>query len=178
MDEPVSRAEGRRLAMCFEAVIDSERSMYWDDFRAQGGKQHTRAACRASRKAGAPKHCVIHNPSNHRMRGWRMILRSSGLIERQCPHGVGHPDPDSAAYLDWASKGRGAFTVHGCDLQDGHPCCAEYDEPHKADAKDAEDICRHCGKPVYWASAGTERWLPTNECWEPEGFYRHCPRSK
>src|ERR1035437_3597591 len=105
--EQLSRSE---IASLLRDVIASERSMTWDDFRATGGKQHTRAQCRASRKAGAPAHCVLHNPSNHKMRTWPMVLRSSGLIERKCPHGIGHPDPDSAAYLDWASKGRGAYT--------------------------------------------------------------------
>ena len=108
------------------AIIESERSAYWEDFRSRGGKQHTRAACRASRKAGAPAHCVIHNPSNHKMRAWPMILRASGLIERQCPHGVGHPDPDSAGFLNWKDAGRGAWTTHGCDLSaTGRSCCAE-----------------------------------------------------
>ena len=102
------------LRELLRGAIEAERSVTWDDFRAHGGKQHTRAACRASRKAGAPKNCVLHNPSRHAMREWPMILRSSGLIERQCPHGCGHPDPDCAAFLDWQTKGRGAFTVHGC----------------------------------------------------------------
>lgn len=38
-------------------------------------------------------------------------------MERICPHGVGHPDPDSLAYLDAVGvKGAG---IHGCD-----GCCA------------------------------------------------------
>ena len=118
--EQLSRSE---MASLLGDVINSERSMMWSDFRAQGGKQHTRAQCRVSRKAGAPKNCVIHNPSRHKMRGWPMILRASGLIERRCPHGVGHPDPDSAAYLDWMEP-RGRWTSHGCDISDGGPCCA------------------------------------------------------
>lgn len=66
--------------------------------------------------------CVIHNPSNHVMRNWRMHLRETGLVERMCEHGIGHPDPDSAAYFD--SHGpvgsRGTWTVHGCD-----GCCTD-----------------------------------------------------
>jgi hypothetical protein len=106
-------------------VCMPEMSTYWDDFRARGGKQHTRAACRASRKAGAPAHCVIHNPSKHHMRDWPMILRSSGLIERQCPHGVGHPDPDSAAYMNWRDH-TDTWLIHGCHWNErGDLCCAE-----------------------------------------------------
>lgn len=62
--------------------------------------------------AGRP--CVIHNPSNHHMREWKLNWRSDkGLMERICPeHGIGHPDPDDA---DWhISEGRGWQAIHGC----------------------------------------------------------------
>lgn len=62
--------------------------------------------------------CCIHNPSDHHMIGWRQHWRGDrGLMERLCPHGVGHPDPDDIAFkrrargrefADWES-------VHGCD---------------------------------------------------------------
>lgn len=43
--------------------------------------------------------CVIHCPSKHSMKDfpthWRHDRR---IMERICPHGVGHPDPDDAAY--------------------------------------------------------------------------------
>ncbi len=55
--------------------------------------------------------CVVHNPSNHHMRDWPLNWRDDrGMMERICPHGVGHPDPDSQR-----SDG-----VHGC-CNDG--CC-------------------------------------------------------
>jgi hypothetical protein len=51
--------------------------------------------------------CVIHNPSIHHMLAWPTHFREdNGLMERICPHGIGHPDPD-----DPKSKGY----VHGCD---------------------------------------------------------------
>ena len=34
-------------------------------------------------------------------------------MERVCKHGVGHPDPDDAAYND--RTGNGFLNVHGCD---------------------------------------------------------------
>ena len=72
-----------------------------------------------SRCAGRP--CVVHNPSDHHMRDWPTVYRAEkGSTERTCPHGVGHPDPDDAAYQ--ASIGRGWTTNHGCD-----GCC----EPRK-----------------------------------------------
>lgn len=56
------------------------------------------------------ENCVIHNPSDHVMRDfpthWRPDRR---IMERICPHGVGHPDPDEI-------RGDG---VHGCD-----GCCS------------------------------------------------------
>lgn len=71
------------------------------------------------REKCAGEYCVIHNPSDHHMRHWRMNWRDDrGLMERICSHGVGHPDPDSLAYfrllaMDWQS-------VHGCD-----GCCID-----------------------------------------------------
>jgi hypothetical protein len=58
--------------------------------------------------------CCIHNPSDHHMRGWPMLWRSdTGVMERTCPHGVGHPDPDDVAHN--MRIGRGYKAVHGCD---------------------------------------------------------------
>ena len=72
---------------------------------------HSLARC-----AGTP--CPIHAPSRHHMTDWPMTVRASGLTERTCPHGVGHPDPDSVAWLD--SHGRTGYGLHGCD-----GCCQE-----------------------------------------------------
>lgn len=66
----------------------------------------------------AGRACVIHAPSDHHMREWRTNWRSDRqLMERMCPHGVGHPDPDDLAYQ--LSIGRKHAGVHGCD-----GCCA------------------------------------------------------
>jgi hypothetical protein len=65
--------------------------------------------------AGRP--CCIHNPSAHHMATWPQLWRQDRyLMERTCPHGIGHPDPDHMSYVrmvapDYAS-GEG---VHGCD---------------------------------------------------------------
>ena len=101
--------------------IQSEMSIGWEAYLEAGGRAHTKKACKASRKAGGPKACVIHRPSEHSMRTWPLVLRSSTLFERQCSHGVGHPDPDSAAYLNWRDND-GGWDVHGCDgCCDGSP---------------------------------------------------------
>lgn len=75
----------------------------------------------------AGRACAVHNPTEHHMAAWPQNFRGDrGIIERICPHRVGHPDPDHMAWLDervmlgeldpdyvW---GEGA---HGCD-----GCCA------------------------------------------------------
>ena len=59
-------------------------------------------------------YCVIHNPSDHHMRDWPTHWRwDLGTMERICPHGVGHPDPDDLAYQ--TSIGREGTDIHGCD---------------------------------------------------------------
>jgi len=50
--------------------------------------------------------CPIHNPTQHHMILWEQnFLPHRGMIERICPHGIGHPDPDDCA-IDRS---------HGCD---------------------------------------------------------------
>jgi hypothetical protein len=50
--------------------------------------------------------CCIHNPSDHHMKEWRQHWRDDrGIMERICPHGTGHPDPDDPSLN----------TSHGCD---------------------------------------------------------------
>ena len=50
--------------------------------------------------------CPIHNPSDHHMTEWKTNWRADRyMMERICPHSVGHPDPDD----------RNADTIHGCD---------------------------------------------------------------
>lgn len=60
------------------------------------------------RCAGRP--CTIHNPSQHSMSGFPQHFRQDrGLMERTCPHGVGHPDPDDPqTHTRYGG-------VHGCD---------------------------------------------------------------
>jgi hypothetical protein len=55
--------------------------------------------------------CTIHNRSDHVMRSFPQHWRSDrAIMERICPHGIGHPDPDE--YKLALSKYEG---VHGCD---------------------------------------------------------------
>lgn len=60
--------------------------------------------------------CPIHYPSQHHMRDWPTHWREDRhIMERICPHGIGHPDPDCRnAAMD---------NVHGCD-----GCCQPKEE--------------------------------------------------
>lgn len=70
-----------------------------------------------SRKECDGRPCIIHNPSDHHMRDWPLIWREDrGIMERICPHGIGHIDPDCLAYQ--ISIGHSGAGTHGCDL-----CC-------------------------------------------------------
>jgi hypothetical protein len=62
----------------------------------------------------AGRHCVIHNQSDHHMKGWELNWRADlAIMERICPnHGTGHPDPDDLEYQK--SIGKEWVTVHGC----------------------------------------------------------------
>lgn len=61
--------------------------------------------------------CPIHSPSDHHMADWPQQWRPDRrIIERICPCGIGHPDPDVVLDL-----GGGA---HGCC-----GCCQEKPQP-------------------------------------------------
>lgn len=67
--------------------------------------------------SGTP--CPFHAPTNHHMVTWPKSWRADRmLVERLCEHGIGHPDPDSVAFLARRHDDDG-FGVHGCD-----GCCA------------------------------------------------------
>jgi len=60
------------------------------------------------------QHCSIHNHSDHHMKDWPQNWRGDrGIMERICPHGIGHPDPDDPTN----------DRIHGCD-----GCCIPPDE--------------------------------------------------
>jgi hypothetical protein len=59
--------------------------------------------------------CCVHNPSAHHMRDWPQHWRDdTHVMERLCPHGVGHPDPDGLAFL-LKTPGFETEGIHGCD---------------------------------------------------------------
>ena len=61
----------------------------------------------------AGRRCCVHDPSDHHMRAWPVNWRADRhMMERVCPHGIAHPDPDDLAYK--LSQGIDSG-VHGCD---------------------------------------------------------------
>lgn len=59
------------------------------------------------------------------MYGWRQHWRTDrDLMERVCPHGVGHPDPDHMDYVRRTSVEQHAY-YHGLHACDG--CCVPPD---------------------------------------------------
>ena len=60
--------------------------------------------------------CSVHNRTDHAMRSFPQVWRSDRrIMERACPHGVGHPDPDDFRVRTGLDDG-----MHGCD-----GCCRE-----------------------------------------------------
>lgn len=56
--------------------------------------------------------CCVHSPTNHHMVTWEQLYRGDrGFMERICPHGIGHPDPDDLRVRTEPE----AYGVHGCD---------------------------------------------------------------
>jgi len=92
-----------------ESLIDA-RGVVW--------QVHSRQICKGP--------CTFHRASNHNMLDLPILIRETGLVERICEHGVGHPDPDSMRYLNKHSApgARGAWGVHGCC-----GCCAKRRAP-------------------------------------------------
>jgi hypothetical protein len=65
----------------------------------------------------AGERCCIHNRSDHVMRSFPQYFRwDRGIMERTCPHGTGHPDPDQEEFFDKAFGKNAEYEwVHGCD---------------------------------------------------------------
>lgn len=113
-----------------------ERDEGWPCVTASGRRSqpHAPRQQRAER-LHHPRHCygqpcTLHHPSDHHMVGWPTTLRSDlspPIYERICPHGVGHPDPDSVA---WAKRDVAANPGR---WQDDMDCDGEYVSVHGCD---------------------------------------------
>jgi hypothetical protein len=78
------------------------------------------------------EYCCIHNPSDHHMKNWPLHWRADrNLMERICPHGIGHPDPDDLAFKKRCGSDMYIESIHGCD-----GCC----KPHEFIKKNEMEI--------------------------------------
>lgn len=97
-----------------EALGDSELIEADQTDKIHGFQLGVRPLIVHSRSLCEGEYCSIHNPSNHPLRdaplNWRADRR---IMERYCPHGVGHPDPDDYQYR--LRTDPDADTIHGCD---------------------------------------------------------------
>jgi hypothetical protein len=87
------------------------RLEHWISGTGQNLWVHPKASCRGP-------FCVIHNPSDHHMKDWPTNWRQDKQsMERICPHGIGHPDPDEVAFLMKIGGPlvRLDLVIHGCD---------------------------------------------------------------
>lgn len=73
---------------------------------------HDRSQCEGR---GIP--CCVHSPSAHHMVSWPMNWRAdTGVMERTCVHGIGHPDIDHLRYVMSVDPETAKWqSVHGCD---------------------------------------------------------------
>lgn len=108
----------------------------WKSGTGQNMVVHHRSVCQG-------RNCPIHNPSDHHMKDFPLHWRDdSGFMERICPHGVGHPDPDDLAFRNERYRSihgtEPAWTgMHGCD-----GCCNPeiYEKNMERDLKEARKI--------------------------------------
>jgi hypothetical protein len=104
------------------AELAPGKTFYGAEVWPRGVVYHDRSVCE-----GRDLPCLFHSPSQHHMLSWPINIRLdrfAALSERLCPHGIGHPDPDSLAYVETLHKPseRGYEGIHGCD-----GCCGEPD---------------------------------------------------
>ena len=94
-------------------VFDRIEFEDWTSGTGQHLRVHAKGRCHGTA-------CPIHHPTDHPLRDWPTHFRSDrGIMERICPHGVGHPDPDDPT----------DDRTHGCD-----GCCRKSVTPVEDEA--------------------------------------------
>ena len=75
--------------------------------------------------------CPVHSRTNHSMRVFPQNFREdTGVMERLCTHGIGHPDPDGFPYMEMTNNNW--MKIHGCD-----GCCHPSTESSAAESATA-----------------------------------------
>ena len=80
------------------------------DVDGRRGIQHSIEKC-----GGQQEHCVVHNPSEHKLKDAPVRFTSMHLFMRVCEHGVEHPDPDVMTYENSKEGPYGLMDNHECD---------------------------------------------------------------
>jgi len=91
----------------------------------------------------------------------RQVIRTSGLVENVCKHGVGHPHP--ASVKEFEDRGIMSMGVHGCD----GCCCNDNTKPKDGDTMIA--LLQHRVKIIAINSNDTANVLLLPETSLPEG---------
>ena len=92
--------------------LDDEQTRWQDDYGQVLFPVHSADQCLNDNG------CTIHGPSDHSMVDFPQLWRGDrGIMERVCPHEIGHPDPDDPKLLGEHGWAEG---VHGCD-----GCCGD-----------------------------------------------------
>lgn len=80
-----------------------------NDYILENGSLKLKFVHDSSLCVGRP--CTVHNKTDHTMRAFQQWWRSDRrIMERICPHGVGHPDPDDFKIFQGVDNGD-----HACD---------------------------------------------------------------
>lgn len=104
----------------FDALYRTELQMHYDKLIEQGYELTDLENSSVSLLAHPAGQCIgavcpLHKRTEHSMRSFPQHWRGDrGLMERICPHGIGHPDPDDPKLITDDGEG-----IHGCD-----GCCA------------------------------------------------------
>lgn len=114
-ESALERLSGSKSSALLHDLTTGE-SAFITDFGMVIRRVHARSQCQGQNDG----HCVIHNPSDHVMRDFPLHWRWDRLImERICPHGTGHPDPDDM-WFQVNVLGDEHAGIHGCC-----GCCQE-----------------------------------------------------
>lgn len=115
--------------------------------------------------------CSIHNPSDHHMVTWPLNWRmDTRVMERFCPHGIGHPDPDHLAFVAYTGTDNGDG-IHGCDG------CCRAPGPIMSAAQVGErlGIAKRTVLRYLWESQGNERRYSDHPFPAPKGRVGRAP---
>lgn len=109
-DDSVYEAGIEAMTMYEEAASTELHSADDSDYTLQLEHSNTWLTNVHPADACAPYPCTIHNRTDHRMRSFPQHWRDDRqIMERICPHGVGHPDPDERF------EPEDSQWIHGCD---------------------------------------------------------------